>query len=299
MHIKNENILLKCRACGAITPADVSHRLSTYIVKNPPVTAQKSAETRKELKEKRKQEAKERAAEVEDDQDWAVPTTPEAVAQRRLILLGTKDRLSAQAGDEAADDGDAAEDGDNEKEHADGEVDTHDGGEKKEEVKEEKKALELVDLVKVGSNPIPALQKFWDSIPSAEEAQRQVRALSEANQWSEANVIKIVFGSLFDKDLRRGFMIKSRYLRLFVPTAKQQKIVLYCVEKLCQLDGEAVKIVADLLNGLWEENILDDETLLKWYKHPHEQMPPKLSQKIRDAAQPFVDWLQKADEENE
>lgn len=47
--------------------------------------------------------------------------------------------------------------------------------------------------------------------------------------------------------------MKARYLRLFTPTAKQQKIVLYCVEKLCQMDAEAVKVVADMLNGFWEE----------------------------------------------
>lgn len=47
------------------------------------------------------------------------------------------------------------------------------------------------------------------------------------------------------------------------------------------------------------QSLLDEETLVKWYKHPHEQMPPKLSQKIRDAAQPFIDWLQKADDADE
>ena len=43
MLIKGENILLKCRACGTVTPADVSHKLSTYIIKNPPTPAQKTA----------------------------------------------------------------------------------------------------------------------------------------------------------------------------------------------------------------------------------------------------------------
>jgi len=295
MHIKNDNILLKCRACGTITPADVSHKLSTYIIKNPPEKVKKAMESKAELKEKKKQAEKElKAAADEDDQDWAVPTTPEAVAQRRLALLGTKDRLSAAVGAEGGEEGEEEVEGAKEEK------------EKKEEEKksetpagEEKKAADLVEQVKVGSNPIPALQKFWASIPSPDEVQRQVRALAEANGWSEANLMKILFGSFFDKDLRTGFIIKARYLRLFVPTQKQQKIVLYCVEKLCQMDAEAVKGIADLLHGLWEENVVDEDTLLKWYKHPHEQIPQKLSQKIRDAAQPFIDWLQKAEEDGE
>lgn len=32
---KNDEILRVCKACGAITPCDAVHRLSTYIIKNP------------------------------------------------------------------------------------------------------------------------------------------------------------------------------------------------------------------------------------------------------------------------
>lgn len=195
MHIKGDNILLKCRACGAITPADVSHKLSTYIIKNPPVAAAKTAESKAERKEKRRQAEKEsKAADVEDDNDWAVPTTPEAVAQRRLALLGTKDRLSAGAGAEGEVDGDDGEDDAEEKTEASAAEPSSDGAEAKKD-----KGPDLTELVKVGSNPIPALQKFWASLPSNDEVTRQVRALAEANQWSEANMMKIIFGSLFDK----------------------------------------------------------------------------------------------------
>jgi len=72
-------------------------------------------------------------------------------------------------------------------------------------------------------------------------------------------LLQIVFGSLFDKDLRKGFVEKARYLGLFVPSQKQQKLVLFCVEKLCQLDAAVVPLLNDLLNGLWEESLIDDD----------------------------------------
>lgn len=118
---------------------------------------------------------------------------------------------------------------------------------------------DLTELVDPGKNPIPALQKFWAMNPAPEEVVRQVKALCEVNQWDELTLIKIIFGSLFDKDIRRNFVHKARYLRLFANNSKQQKIVLYCVEKLCQMDPNALPILADLLHGLWEQNVLDEE----------------------------------------
>jgi translation initiation factor 5 len=304
MIIKGENILLKCRACGTITPADVSHKLSTYIIKNPPTPAQKAVvETKAEKRERKKIEAAERKQlEDEDDNDWAVETTPEAVNQRRLALLGTKDRLSAADGGAEAEEGVAYEEGeDGDATEKTGDDDDADGGDEKGEKTEKKvedkptAGPQLVEVIKVGTNPIPALQKFWASNPKPEDAMRQVKALAEANQWSETNLIKIIFGSLFDKDLRKNFVLKARYLRLFVPTQKQQKLVLYCVEKLCQIDANTLPLLNDLLHGLWEENLVDDDIVDKWYKHPNKDMPEKLSKKIRDASQKFVDWLANAE----
>jgi len=48
--IKGENIGLVCRACGATTQVDPTHKLSTYILKYPP-----NAEKKNCFKEKRKE----------------------------------------------------------------------------------------------------------------------------------------------------------------------------------------------------------------------------------------------------
>jgi len=50
------------------------------------------------------------------------------------------------------------------------------------------------------------------------------------------------------------------------------------------------------LHGFWEEELLDEALLIKWYNHPNKRMDPKLSKKIRDGSKPFIDWLQTADE---
>jgi len=158
MSIKGENILLKCRACGTITPADVSHKLSTYIIKNPPTPLQKqTAESKAEKKEARKKAlAEAKALEEEDDDDWAVPTTPEAVNQRRLALLGTKDRLSAADGGaepepgEEVDGGDGEEEGDEEGDDKDKEDKDEGDDDETQEAAEEKPAAPVEEKKPVG-----------------------------------------------------------------------------------------------------------------------------------------------------
>jgi len=87
-------------------------------------------------------------------------------------------------------------------------------------------------------------------------------------------------------------------LALFVNGEKEQKVVLYCVEKLCQLDPHVINSIADVLFGLYEEDILDESLLIKWYNHPNKRLDPKLSRKIRDGSKGFVEWLQNAEEED-
>jgi len=56
--------------------------------------------------------------------------------------------------------------------------------------------------------------------------------------------------------------------------------------------------IADVLHGFWEEEVLDEPLLLKWYNHPNKRLDPKLSRKIRDGSKVFIEWLQNAEEED-
>jgi len=45
---------------------------------------------------------------------------------------------------------------------------------------------------------------------------------------------------------------------------KQQKMVLYCLEKICQFEKSIIPILPSILNGFWEEGVLDEVLLGKW-----------------------------------
>lgn len=104
---------------------------------------------------------------------------------------------------------------------------------------------------------------------------------------------QILFGSLFPKPFpTKDFVKKARIIRLFVTGPKQQKVVLFCVEKLCQMDSSAVALLPSILNCFWEESVIDEEVVYKWFKHPNKHLPPKLSAKVRQESDVFVKWLE-------
>jgi len=66
-----------------------------------------------------------------------------------------------------------------------------------------------------------------------------------------------------------------------------------------------IPALPSFLNGLYEEEVLDEEILIQWYKHPmtdataKTKFNPKVSKAIRDSAKVFIEWLQNAEMESE
>jgi len=239
----------------------------------------------------------------EEDDNWVLDTSKEAVEARRRELLGANERLSA-AGDGAGDDEDGEEKAGEKQVSSAGKEKREKSKEAEGDDKEEDKVVVAVGetgtalQLKPGANPLKLLQEFFATKPDDTEIVKQVTGLAARERWSEGQLLKTVFGSLFDGTLRTDFYTKAETLSLFVHNEKHQKVVLYCIEKLCQMDNHVISAIADVLHGFWEEDVLDEALLLKWYNHPNKRLDPKLSRKIRDGSKVFIEWLQNAEEED-
>jgi len=269
INVKGDKIFLVCRACGKTTQCDPTHRLVGYITKRDDKTKGKAGSKTAGKEKVTKTEKKQKEDDDEDDEeDWCLSTTREAVEERRRETLGHNDRLSA-------------------------------GSEKAEGTTSSETTL----TIGPGQNPVEVLEKFWESGPSHEEALAKVNALATAQAWSEGTLLRTsLFPSLFAKDIRKDFYKKAGYLNLFIKNnKKQQKVVLYCVEKLCQIVPATIPALPSFLNGLYSEEVLDEDILVQWHKHPindPKRFDPKVSKAIRDAAKPFIEWLQNAETED-
>jgi len=278
LKVKGEIITSRCRACGKTSNVDMSHKLSSYILKNPPVDKDAKPQEKPAPGQKQQRggkadpagkQAPQRPAQPEEDEvEWSADTSAAAVEQRRRELLGNRDRLSQKDGEEGDD-----EDG-----------------------KVKASGLEIA----VGADPIAALSAYFNSEPNPEDCLAGVKTAASKLQWSETNMYKYVFAALFNPEtIRKDFYKKTDLLSLFITSAKHQKIVLYCLEKQCEYDPKLVPHLPHILNGFFEEAILDQETLIKWWKNPSTAVKnPKVIKEIKEKSKPFIDWLEATPDED-
>jgi len=267
VEIKGDKIFLKCRACGKSTQCDPTNRLVSFMTKRDEKT--KPAPSSRKDQPKKVEPAKAGVKKPkEDEEDWCLSTTREAVEERRRTTLGLTDNLAEN---------------------------------------EQKETTSFNLTVAPGQKPEEILMKFFETNPTHEEAFNKITALATSQAWSEGTLLRsYLFPSLFATDIKKDFYRKAGYLNLFVKgNKKQQKVVLFCVEKLCQLIPTVIPSLPSFLNGLYEEEVLDEEILIQWYKHPmtdatsKTKFNPKVSKAIRDSAKVFIDWLQNAEMESE
>jgi translation initiation factor 5 len=260
--IKGDKIFLNCRACGKSTQCDPTNRLVSFMTKRDEKTKPRGTGGKKA--EAKNAVGKPAGKEDSEDEEWSLSTTREAVEERRRVTLG----LTDPSGDT-----------------------------------ENPETREVNLTVAPGQNAVQVLSKFWETNPSHEEAYNKITALANSQAWSESTLLRsYLFPSLFASDIKKDFYKKAAHLNLFVKgNKKQQKVVLFCVEKLCQLIPAVIPSLPSFLNGLYEEEVLDEEILIQWYKHPitdtTSKYNPKITKSIRDSAKVFIEWLQNAEQE--
>jgi len=137
---RSEDIIRDCKACGERTGVDMRHKLTTFILRNPPIKVKKGkkktgtgdaaagvggggdhspdgddaelvengAESDDELTRKIKAEAKDLTDETTlAKEDWSADTSPEAVKERIKALEGSMAGASLGGGDDDGSDDDA------------------------------------------------------------------------------------------------------------------------------------------------------------------------------------------------
>jgi len=266
------NIILKCKACGARTDVDMSHRLATFVLRNPP--PKEMFDYAKSKKSGGGSTGKTSDKKIEDmtkddfsqkiETKWSADTSAEAVQRRREELLGKKSSSLVESGAK----GNGAPQG----------------------------------------NPIEALSVMLKEHLSAGEEKddaafaQKAKKHQENHNWADRKFLQILFGLLFSEEPEKmvdELGAKAPVLGLFVEESIHQKVVLLCMEKLCSAEPKVVDNMHNVLNAFYQLDILEEDILLKWYSHPNKKLDKATSKKIRGVAKPFIEWLQQEDDEDE
>jgi len=147
------------------------------------------------------------------------------------------------------------------------------------------------------ADPIETLVKFTKENPSNEKLSAEIRKVQGEENWNEEQVAQVAFYLLFDANVVKQLQItpKISLLKEFVSNDKAQLGVLNGVVQLVGKDETLRKAVPHILKGLYDEDILEEEVLIKW----HTKKSKGDTAKVKEAGTVFIDWLKNAEEESD
>jgi len=273
LKVKKNMIGASCKACGHQYVLDMRHKLTTFIVKNPPekeIDSQGSSLTEKKDRKKEKEnkngkkdsDDNENGDDYDDDEaDWGEDVSDEAVTKRMKELSGGLGGLVI----------------DNDLEKS-----------------EEERINIFYKFVVIKKNALPI-----NTGAGAKEV------LAEADRLEVRDKAPIVLCEL----LFNAMMIKEKQiekyanllLRFTHENQKAQKYLIGGVEKTIKVhEATLMNKVPHIFKIFYEEDILEEEVLFEWAKKISKKYVSKeTAQKIHDKAAPFIKWLKEAEEESD
>lgn len=128
--------------------------------------------------------------------------------------------------------------------------------------------------------------------PSEDDFVYEMNKLKMNQSWSETRLIKYLFAALFDKDYKVNFYKKMNYVSHFIHSDKDMMLVLQCIEQIMVENESYLSDVINIINGLYEEEIVNEDVMMKWYNTLTEST-------LKNNVTPFITWLNTAEEEIE
>ncbi|GAA5833474.1 hypothetical protein JCM11251_003505 [Rhodosporidiobolus azoricus] len=284
---KNDFIKADCKACGHQGDIDMRHKLTTFILKNPPKKASKKSKKAvagadsiagqpaqspdaeeidddaltKEINAGAaallsEEQAAKLIAEREADDDWGDDTSPEAVAKRMAALGVAADLVGGGDDDDEQDKYGAF------------------AAEIKAELEEEGKEVTNGEIFKRSQEVGKAYKVLASLVPA-----------------------------LFTAEVLKELPGRLPLLAKMTTNDKEAKALLGGFERLFgsdELIDQREQLVPKALLQLFEADVLEEEFLLDWGAHVSSKYVAKdVSKKVRKAAEPFLSWLKEAESEEE
>lgn len=284
---KDEDLVRDCKACGKRTPMDLRHKLSSFILKNPPDSiggnkkkkkaATASANVRgggvsiSDLAQGKSQASNADADEDEDelarqinaaastlekievkDDEWAVDMSEEAIRQRAKELQVNTDALSGEMG-------------------------------KLEEFGEW--------ILKEGSED-------GKQLPSDVEIFKKA---VDMDILKDPRMACVLAQCMFDENIVEEIPQHAPFFTKVFVSGDYEKEFLGGLERFLGLQHKKlVPTLPKILVQLYNHDIISEEEILKFgSKCSKKYVPKDVSKKVRKAAKPFITWLQTAESDDD
>lgn len=292
--VKKNSILQRCIACGHTCSIDMRHKLTTFIVKNPPepdsVTSSNGGSTTPTAPAPGKKGKKSRGKDAAGDSgngDAGTGENNESVS-----------RAHVATGDEEIDWGE----------------DTSDAAVKARQEAELSGATKNIvisdDLEKSAQERVDMFYSFVKQRKVAGEVngtEREKEVVLEAERLEIRDKAPLVLAELL-YDVNILAQIKQHrnlFCRLTQANEKEQRYLLGAFEQLVGAvhPTELMPKVPHILKAFYDNDILDESVIIEWDEKPSRKYTSKMvtkemSKEIHAKAAPFIQWLKEAEEES-
>ncbi|TFK23645.1 translation initiation factor [Coprinopsis marcescibilis] len=296
-HGRNEEIIRDCKACGERTDIDMRHKLTTFILKNPPVKVKKGKkrdvagaadgvggggppvpgspegegdedvdpgnESDDFLTKKIKAEAAGLSSTATiDNEGWSADTSPEAVKERVAALEAGLANTVLGGDDDGSDD----------------------------------------DV----NSPYSLLGK-WIEEKKEEADDPKAFCVAVYKRATELGIdkkhkaITVISQAIFGAEIVKEVPLYAALFQKMVTSEKHQKALLGGVERLVGLMyPDLVADIPKVLMAFYQFDILEEEVITQWGTHVSKKYVDRdTSKRVRKASEPFLKWLEEADDDDD
>jgi translation initiation factor 5 len=296
LKVKKEQIRADCAACGNQATVGDTHKLTVYIVKNPPTKSKKSKDGTDD-KDKKKDKKKKKNKEDADDNVETSLEPAAAVEAAPAAEVWYTDTSDAAA----------------EARKAEIMASMNGGSPADESLANSTVELESMHIAPktVASNATPeeVLRFFVNQQErSPSEIVSELRRLEISRGLTVHTKLNILVSAIFDTTQARQVPAQVKQhaplLRCFSKSRNEAQMLLGAFEHLiCVVEPVLlVPRTSLILQALYENDVVSEDVLIDWYDSPLNStgsISEMELQEMREKAEPFIAWLNEADESEE
>ncbi|KAE8337474.1 hypothetical protein BDV24DRAFT_139903 [Aspergillus arachidicola] len=306
--IKDDKIILDCKACGQRSDVDSRLKLSTFILRNE--TSGKGGKKNKaDKKTRREQRNKKNDSANGENGSPGDSNSDNGDAENGDVGLeaGSDDELTRRIKTEA--ETIAAEEAD----EVQWSVDVSEEAVRaraKELPDDLKRSLVIEDADGDGADGPSAYDELGSWVQDKAEENGGVAKLSDVDIYVKAKeygieskhkTLAVLAQTMFDNDIAKQIPGRAGLLKKMITSERHEKAFLGGIERFVGKDRpELIGQIPAILLRLFEEDIIAEETLKAWgSKASKKYVDISTSKKVRKAAAPFLEWLENAESESE
>lgn len=311
--IKDGRILLDCKACGQRTNVDLRHKLSGFILKNEPKGGKKGKKEKLSRRDRAKLEAQENGSINGTDRSPHESNSDKGDADDGDVELGagSDDEFTKQIQEEAK--------------HLDATTNGHGKDDEwavdtsaeavaaraKELPTDLKRSLAFDDDDEGDENGVSAYDQLGTWIDQQAHEQGGVGKVDDVEIYKKAaelgiehkhKTLTVLAQTIFDDNVVAQIPKRAGMLQKMIgDSEKHQKAFLGGIERFVGNDHkDLIGKVPQILMILYQSDIITEEVAKSWgSKASKKYVDISTSRKVRQAAEPFLKWLEEADSEDE